>query len=89
MAHAPEEEVVFDAGVAVERRRRPLAVLRGLADWSVAALFFAVVSFAALPMGANRDWAWAPIAVMPGRARRPRRLWGGDQQRFRGEPGRA
>src|SRR5215213_7058000 len=66
MAHAPEEEVVFDAGVAVERRRRPLAVLRGLADWSVAALFFAVVSFAALPMGANRDWAWAPIAVILG-----------------------
>jgi O-antigen ligase len=64
MAHAPEEEVVFD--VAVERRRRPLAVLRGLADWSVAALFFAVVSFAALPMGANRDWAWAPIAVILG-----------------------
>jgi hypothetical protein len=66
MAHAPEEEVVFDADVAVERRRRPLAVLRGLANWSVAALFFAVVSFAALPMGANRDWAWAPIAVMVG-----------------------
>ncbi len=66
MAHAPEEEVVFDADAAVERRRRPLAVLRGLADWSVAALFFAVVSFAALPMGANRDWAWAPIAVIVG-----------------------
>ena len=66
MAHAPEEEVVFDAGARGERRRRPLAVLRGLADWSVAALFFTVVSFAALPMGANRDWAWAPIAVIVG-----------------------
>jgi O-antigen ligase len=66
MAHAPEEEVVFDAGARGERRRRPLAVLRGLADWSVAVLFFAVVSFAALPMGANRDWAWAPIAVIVG-----------------------
>jgi O-antigen ligase len=66
MAHAPEEEVVFDADVAVERRRRPLVLLHGLADWSVAALFFAVVSFAALPMGANRDWAWAPIAVIVG-----------------------
>lgn len=66
MAHAPEEEVVFDTDAGVERRRHPLAVLRGLADWSVAALFFAVVSFAALPMGANRDWAWAPIAVVLG-----------------------
>ena len=66
MAHAPEEEVAFDAEARVERRRHPLMALRGLADWSVAALFFAVVSFAALPMGANRDWAWAPIGVMLG-----------------------
>jgi O-antigen ligase len=65
MAHAPEEEVVLD-DARVDRRRHPLAVLRGLADWSAAALFFAVVSFAALPMGANRDWAWAPIAVVLG-----------------------
>jgi VIT1/CCC1 family predicted Fe2+/Mn2+ transporter len=33
---------------------------------SVAALFLAVVMLAALPMGANRDWAWAPIAVCIG-----------------------
>jgi hypothetical protein len=66
MAHAPEEEIAFDAEARVARRRHPLLVLRGLADWSVAALFFAVVSFAALPMGANRDWAWAPIGVMLG-----------------------
>ena len=66
MAHAPEEEVVFGADVRVERRRHPLMMLRGVADWAVAALFFAVVSFSALPMGANRDWAWAPIAVMVG-----------------------
>lgn len=64
MAHAPEEEVVL-AGEATGRRR-PLRVARGLADWAVAALFFAVVAFAALPMGANRDWAWAPIAVIIG-----------------------
>ena len=66
MAHAPEEEVAVGSGARVERRRHPLMVLRGVADWSVAALFFAVVSFAALPMGANRDWAWAPIAVILG-----------------------
>jgi lysylphosphatidylglycerol synthetase-like protein (DUF2156 family) len=66
MAHAPEEEIALDAEPRVEGRRHPLMALRGLADWSVAALFFAVVSFAALPMGANRDWAWAPIGVMLG-----------------------
>jgi len=66
MAHAPREEVVFDDGEADRQRRSPLLVVRGLADWVLAALFFAVVSFAALPMGANRDWAWAPIAGMVG-----------------------
>jgi len=39
---------------------------RGLVDWLLATAFFAVVSLAALPMGANRDWAWAPIAVLIG-----------------------
>lgn len=48
MAHAPGEEVAFDAEARVERRRHPLMALRGLADWSVAALFFAIVSFAAI-----------------------------------------
>lgn len=66
MAHAPEEKIVFADDEAGPQRRSPLAVARGLVDWVVAALFFAVVSFAALPMGANRDWAWAPIAVMVG-----------------------
>jgi O-antigen ligase len=66
MAHAPEEEVAFGADAGFPQRRRPLTVLRGFADWSVAVLFFAVVSLAALPMGANRDWAWAPIAVILG-----------------------
>src|SRR5689334_2018965 len=66
MARAREKEVAFDAGEAGLRRRSPLMVVRGLVDWVAAALFFAVVSFAALPMGANRDWAWAPIAVMIG-----------------------
>lgn len=66
MAHAPQEEVALGADGAIERQRHPVMALRRLADWSVAALFFAVVSFAALPMGANRDWAWAPIAVVLG-----------------------
>jgi O-antigen ligase len=65
MAHAPEEEVVFGSE-AVPLRRQPLAMVRGLVDWLLAAAFFAVVSLAALPMGANRDWAWSPIAVLIG-----------------------
>ena len=66
MAHVPEEEVAFDADARIPGRRHPLMALRGLADWSTAVLFFAIVSLAALPMGANRDWAWAPIAVILG-----------------------
>lgn len=66
MAHAPEKEIALEDSVASGRRRSPLAVVHGMVDWLVAALFFAVVSFAALPMGANRDWAWAPIAVLVG-----------------------
>ena len=48
------------------RRDGRLVQVRALADWTVAIVFFAVVAFAALPMGANRDWAWAPIAVVIG-----------------------
>jgi O-antigen ligase len=65
MAHAPEEEVVFGSE-AVPLRRQPLAMVRRLVDWLLAAAFFAVVSLAALPMGANRDWAWSPLAVLVG-----------------------
>ncbi len=66
MAHAPQKEIVFEASDAGGRRQSPLSVVRGLVDWMMAALLFAAVSFAALPMGANRDWAWAPIAVVIG-----------------------
>jgi O-antigen ligase len=65
MAHAPEEKLVFGSE-AVPLRRQPLAMARALIDWLLATAFFAVVSLAALPMGANRDWAWSPIAVLIG-----------------------
>jgi O-antigen ligase len=39
---------------------------RRLADRAVVGIFFALVLLAALPMGANRDWAWAPLCVMFG-----------------------
>ncbi|MCF8533090.1 MAG: O-antigen ligase family protein [Reyranella sp.] len=45
-------------------RPRPLALR--VVDGFVIALFFAPLTLAALPMGANRDWAWAPIVVMIG-----------------------
>jgi hypothetical protein len=51
---------------AAPQRIRPLTLAVGLVDWAVALMFFGVVAFAALPMGANRDWAWAPIAVAIG-----------------------
>jgi O-antigen ligase len=44
--------------------RRP--VMRRLAEAVFIVLFFAVVLFAAIPMGANRDWAWSPIVVVLG-----------------------
>ena len=64
MADAPEE--VASGGNASPFGRHPRAIVRGMADWLLAVGFFAVVALAALPMGANRDWAWAPIAVIVG-----------------------
>jgi O-Antigen ligase len=46
------------------RRRRP--ALRRAGEVSFVFLFFAIVLFAAIPMGANRDWAWGPIVVLLG-----------------------
>lgn len=39
---------------------------RRVVDAGVVVVFFAMVMLAALPMGANRDWAWAPLCVMLG-----------------------
>jgi O-antigen ligase len=49
-----------------DRNSRWLFRARHAFDLAVVALFLAVVMLAALPMGANRDWAWAPIAVCIG-----------------------
>lgn len=67
MARSREEEVILHLEGFVPRPARGYAelVLRW-ADWGVAGAFFAVVSLAALGMGGNRDWAWAPVAVMIG-----------------------
>jgi O-antigen ligase len=42
------------------------SILRRLLEVAFISLFFAVVLFAAIPMGSNRDWAWSPIAVLVG-----------------------
>jgi hypothetical protein len=48
----------------MDRTRR--STLRRVAEVAFISLFFAVVLFAAVPMGANRDWAWGPIVVLVG-----------------------
>lgn len=50
----------------VVRRRDWSWYARRAADTLVIAVFFALVLLAAVPMGANRDWAWAPLVVMLG-----------------------
>src|SRR5437762_10864732 len=50
----------------IVRRRTRRPALRRVGETSFVFLFFAVVLFAAIPMGANRDWAWGPIAVLLG-----------------------
>ena len=53
-----------DAELGLHRTRR--LTLRRVAEVAFISLFFAVVLFAAVPMGANRDWAWGPIVVLVG-----------------------
>lgn len=40
--------------------------LRGLLHAGVTLFFFFLLAVAALPMGANRDWAWAPLCILLG-----------------------
>ncbi len=53
-----------DPEIGAHGIRRP--VIRRLTEAAFIVLFFAVVLFAAIPMGANRDWAWSPIVVLLG-----------------------
>jgi O-antigen ligase len=57
---------IADAGpeMGMQATRRP--VMLRLTEAAFIGLFFAVVLFAAIPMGANRDWAWSPIVVLLG-----------------------
>ena len=67
MARSREEEVILGLeGFVPPPARTYMQQGLRLADWIVSGAFFAVVSLAALLMGGNRDWAWAPIAVLVG-----------------------
>ena len=55
-----------DDDVDAAPRRRPLSLIRRLVDWIVVALFLLLLLVAPLPMGANRDWAWSPMAIFVG-----------------------
>jgi O-antigen ligase len=44
----------------------PLRLARGLPDALVVAAFLLLLIVAPLPLGANRDWAWAPMVVVVG-----------------------
>jgi O-antigen ligase len=55
-----------DDNVDAAPRRGALSLLRGLVDWIVVALFLLLLVASPLPMGANRDWAWSPLAIFVG-----------------------
>ena len=66
MARSRPEEVTIGMEGFVPPTRGILEQGLRLVDWIVAAFFFAVISLAALGMGGNRDWAWAPVGVLVG-----------------------
>ncbi len=55
-----EEEAAPAAAVDV------LSIVRQLAGLAIFGIFFLLVLAAPLPMGGNRDWAWAPMAIVIG-----------------------
>ena len=59
-------DAVADADAEIGAHRTSRSIARRLAEAAFILLFFAVVLLAALPMGANRDWAWSPIVVLLG-----------------------
>ncbi len=55
-----------DADSEIGTHRRSPSAPQRLAELAFISAFFAIVLFAAIPMGANRDWAWSPIVVLLG-----------------------
>ncbi|MFI5002225.1 MAG: hypothetical protein ACHQK9_20270, partial [Reyranellales bacterium] len=61
-AHGQEH----DDGDAPTPRLHRTSLIRRLADGTVVVLFLLLLFAAPLPLGANRDWAWTPIAILVG-----------------------
>ncbi len=51
---------------ALASRRERFWLVRGLANWLAIGLFILLLVVSPLPMGANRDWAWSPLAIVVG-----------------------
>ena len=67
MAQDPEQEVVYRLeGFVPPPPRTLLEVGLNGVGWVVAAAFFTLISLSAVGMGGNRDWVWAPMAVLIG-----------------------
>jgi len=58
--------MIMDGGDTPSGSVRLLRLAGRLTTWSVAFVFFLTVTLAALPMGGNRDWVWAPLAIAVG-----------------------
>jgi O-antigen ligase len=57
---------IADAGSEIGATGTRRSITRRSTEAIFIVLFFAVVVFSAIPMGANRDWAWSPIVVVLG-----------------------
>jgi O-antigen ligase len=60
------DTAVADTGEGSRARRRRRSGARHVVEICFICLYFALVLVAAIPMGANRDWAWAPIVSLLG-----------------------
>jgi hypothetical protein len=60
------DQTISEPGSETGTRRMQQSMARRLGEALFVSLFFAVVLLAAIPMGANRDWAWSPIVVILG-----------------------
>ena len=61
-----EEVSSEERGHGFWRESLPLRLVLALPDAVVVGAFLLLLVVAPLPLGANRDWAWAPMAVVVG-----------------------
>ena len=80
--HDDDEEVVEKIGRIDWPRFAAM-----IAGWLLVAAFLLLLALAPLPLGANRDWAWAPILMALGVIAILCALGLGDRRGFAVEPG--